>query len=154
DQILYCIGSPIFNPSGELIAVINISGYFEAYQPTMIGMLDIISRNIEDWMLIRQTDPQLIISMHQEQQVNYQALLAVNEHGFITSANREARNLLNMETITPDQIHIEQVLNGTKRLLKGSKGFSQSGFMDILSKNNDQNQLFASTLVDSRLQNF
>lgn len=85
----------------------------------MLSMIDNMTRTIEDSFLIRQPNPQLILSLSSEQQPNYQALLALNEDGLIRGANREARNLLNLETLIPEKIHIDDLLIGTNSLLNG-----------------------------------
>lgn len=150
-QRLYCIGSPIFDLSGDLLAVLNISGYKDLYHPPMLDMIDNVARKIEDSFLFRQPKPQLILSLHPEQQANYQALLAVNEDGLITGANREARSLLNMETLVPEKLHIDEVLIGTNSLLEG-KVYTDS--ISLHKKDSEQNRLLGSVLLDSRVSPF
>ncbi|MDN4075939.1 sigma-54-dependent Fis family transcriptional regulator [Fictibacillus terranigra] len=148
---LYCIGSPIFDPSGTLLAVLNISGYKDLYQPQMLCMIDNMARTIEDSFLIRQPNPQLILSLSSEQQPNYQALLALNEDGLITGANREARNLLNLETLIPEKIHIDDVLIGANSILNGEV---HKGLIFLHKKDNEQSRLLCSIWHDSRIPLF
>ena len=117
-HMLYCVGSPIFDPYGNLQAVLNISGHADLYHPTMFGMVDIISRKIENWMLICNKGRDTILSLFPKERNEFAALLSINSHGQITGANREARSLLQLET--KKEIYIEEVIDQPHKLFNRS----------------------------------
>lgn len=147
-QKFYCIGSPIFDSYGNLSAILNITGYVGQYQPPMLGIVDALTRKVENFNLLRQNNSQLILSLNPEQQGNCQALLAVDEDGLISSANRQALELLNLDKLAPKQIHIDKVLAGAEQLLKREALTSKS--VILRNKDGKETQLLASIFIDSR----
>ncbi|WP_261798187.1 GAF domain-containing protein [Brevibacillus massiliensis] len=64
NHMLYCAASPIFDPYGELLAVFDLSGHCERYHPSLLGMVDVMARKIEDWLLIHRPERQVVISLY------------------------------------------------------------------------------------------
>ncbi|WP_245698317.1 sigma-54-dependent Fis family transcriptional regulator [Sporosarcina ureilytica] len=148
-RTLFCAGSPIFNPSGELDAVLNISGHFSVYHPAMLGMVDNIARNIENWMLVRQPKPQLVISLYPESQKNYEALFAVDLHGQVIGMNREAHRLCRMDNFLVTPIYLEELFSNTDELLSGTRK-TNSSLIRLYTKDTEEKCFFASIVHDSR----
>lgn len=150
---LYCAGSPIFKPTGEMEAVLNISGHSSVYHPSLLGMVDVIARNFENWRLIRQPKKQLVISLYPEQEKHYEALLAVDEHGEIIGLNREARRLLQIKNISNNTIYLQELFSNTNELLQG-KGIPSPHLVQLQPKDNETKSLLSSVVLDSRSREF
>lgn len=71
NHMLYCAASPIFDPYGELVAVLDFSGHSAMYHPSLLGMVDVMARKIEDWLLIHRPDRQMVISLYPEQSAKH-----------------------------------------------------------------------------------
>ncbi|HJV46375.1 MAG TPA: sigma-54-dependent Fis family transcriptional regulator [Bacillota bacterium] len=150
---LYCTSSPIFDPRGDLVAVLNITGYHEKYHPSLLGMVDILAKEIEDWLLINQPENQLIIALDSQQKRNQRAILAVNTDGVIIGANREARMLGHLTNATIGKAEISEIFSGIQPLLQRKKEIHPGDLFPLQSKKNGQNQLFASIILDTRSSN-
>lgn len=108
-HVLYCVGAPVFNPHGVLQAVLNITGHTSIYHPFLLNLVDIISRNIENDLLIRMPDEKIVFSFYPEGSKEQDSLIAINKHGNIIGANRKARALLPFEKTTKNPPHIEDL---------------------------------------------
>jgi transcriptional regulator of acetoin/glycerol metabolism len=150
NHILYCAASPIFDPKGNLLAVLNVSGYYEKYHPSILGMVDAIAREIEDWILIQRSDKQLIISLQSEYENKYRALLAVNSDGVLTGASREARTLLQLNNETIGNAQLSELISGVQPLLHRSGEIYSRNSFTLHSKTKKQNKLLGSVLFDTR----
>src|SRR5699024_417089 len=65
-HMLYCVGSPIFKPYGQLKGVLNISGHADHYKPSYLRFVDIIARKIENNMLLERPEKQIVISLQND----------------------------------------------------------------------------------------
>lgn len=145
-HMLYCVGSPLFDPHGELLAVLNISGYASLYRPYMLGMVDVIAQNIENWFLVCQPKQQIVISLSPaDQPAKYEALLAVDQHGAIIGANREARRLFQVDNISFSQVYLEDLLSNTHQLFRNTS----CHFLQLQTKTKEKYNVIASVLMNS-----
>ncbi|MHB1627723.1 MAG: sigma-54-dependent Fis family transcriptional regulator [Bacilli bacterium] len=119
NQFLCCAAAPIFDKAGALTAVLDISGYHEQYHPSILAMVDVVARNIEDWMIIGDEDCRLIISLSPgaNDHGRHQALLAVNEDGVLVGANREAHTALGIQESLGRPVLLSDLLMGCQPLL-------------------------------------
>ncbi len=83
NQTLYCAASPIFDPTGEILAVLDVSGY--------AGDFHGIARQMEDWLLLGHEKSQLVIEVTDRHQ---RYLFAFDDAGHLSGTNREARKFL------------------------------------------------------------
>ena len=118
NHTLYCVGAPIFDPTGRLIGVFNISGYYEKYHPTMLGFADMISKEMEDWMLLHRSHDHIVLALVKESADHSRALLSINKDGFLSGANREARAFLKLDNDKIGHIHISEIFSNGKEILK------------------------------------
>ena len=146
-HMLYCVGSPIFDPHGNLRAVLNSSGHEHLYHPSMLGMVDTIARNIEDRLLIQQRNPQMILSLSTQPSKHDEALLAVDQHGQIIGTNREARELLLLENIIDKAIYLEELFSNTEPLFQHQQTTTQS--IPLHMKGSEEKQLSASIILNT-----
>ncbi|GIM46702.1 sigma-54-dependent Fis family transcriptional regulator [Collibacillus ludicampi] len=146
NHILFCAASPIFNPLGDLVAVLDVSGYHEKHHPLLLGMVDVIARSIEDSLLIRNNEKRLILSLYAEEERAHRALIAVDEEGIITGVNREARSLLEWNPAEP--IALTDLLSGVEPLIQRSHGKHRD--YSVHKKKNGRGKLLASVWMDMR----
>jgi transcriptional regulator of acetoin/glycerol metabolism len=148
NRILYCSASPIFDPQGNIIGVLDVSGYHKDYHPSLLGMVDVISRQIEDGLLLRDVDRKIIIELSPQNSRNYHALLAFNEEGLITGMNREARYFL--DKLSPsNQAELPLELANVKKLLQRGGGAAPNEVI-IYQGNNTDEKWVASVYLDKR----
>jgi len=147
---LYCTSSPIFDPRGELFSVLNITGYCETYHPSLLGMVDVIAREIEDWLLLHRSDKQMIIALDSQQKKYQRALLAVDSDGVLVGANREARTALSLTKDSFGQVLITQMISGIQPLLQRNKGIHLHHITPLQCTTNEQDRWLASVLFDTR----
>jgi transcriptional regulator of acetoin/glycerol metabolism len=149
NHILFCAASPIFNPSGELYAVLDISGYHEQYHASVLGMVDMTARSIEDWLLMRQEEKQLLLALDAERGHFRRALIALNEDGIIIGLNREARSLFAEDLHRENRI--TDLLSGIDPLLQGNRPSSQ---IPVQRKKGKADKWVATVVMDTRPTRF
>ncbi|MFE1629192.1 sigma-54-dependent Fis family transcriptional regulator [Brevibacillus reuszeri] len=150
NHMLYCAASPIFDPYGELLAVLDFSGLSVKYHPSLLGMVDAMARKIEDWLLIHRPDRQLVISLSPQQPGKHRALVAVNQDGVVTGGNREAQMLLHLDKHLMGNIQLSDLLTDMDSLLQRPAGALRSGTLLVGNGNGVDNRWQASVLIDTR----
>ncbi|HLR67949.1 sigma-54-dependent Fis family transcriptional regulator [Virgibacillus alimentarius] len=145
-HMLYCVGSPIFDPYGNLQAVLNVSGHADLYHPMTFGMVDVIARKIENWLLVRTQEEKMIISLYPEEKGIFEALIAINKHGQIIGVNREARTLLSLEKQGGKEMNINDIFKRPERIFDESVN-GDGKMIQIESKNHKK--LLASVVNSS-----
>ncbi len=91
NHTLYCAASPIFDPSGEILAVLDVSGYAGDFHQSIPFVIDGIARQMEDWLLLGHEKSQLVLEVTDRQQ---RYLFAFDQAGQLSGTNREARKFL------------------------------------------------------------
>ncbi|MGO0062839.1 sigma-54-dependent Fis family transcriptional regulator [Brevibacillus fluminis] len=153
NHMLYCAASPIFDPYGELLAVLDLSGHSTHYHPSLLGMVDTMARKIEDWLLIHRPDRQAVISLYPEENAQRHALIAINQDGAVIGGNREAQQLLNGDKKLFGHVQLTDLLADIEPLLHRPPGSISSDPVRLRSKDNGANgpnRWLASMLVDTR----
>lgn len=115
-HMLYCVGSPIFNPHGQLKGVLNISGHANMYEPSFLHLVDIISRKIENDLLMDYRDEQIVISLQNNKLSHYEALIAIDLHGQIIGMNRTAREIFPEENQREIAVQLDNYMLNTHQL--------------------------------------
>lgn len=142
----YCIGSPIFDLNGELIAVLNITGHVKDYQPALLAMVDSITCNIENRLLINQPIEQTVVSLYPEQEKGIEALLSIDKHGKIIGVNRKASHLFNVNSTTIADLQFDELFSNTDSFWNSN---NNSKSILLNTKGKKKSSLCASILFDS-----
>ncbi len=108
NHTLYCAASPIFDPAGELLAILDVSGYAGDFHQSIPFIVDGIARQIEDWLLFRHEKSQLVLEISDQKEKRF--LLAFDHEGQISGGNREARTLHNLKQ-TNAEMNYENVIH-------------------------------------------
>ncbi|MGI6488034.1 MAG: sigma-54-dependent Fis family transcriptional regulator [Syntrophomonadaceae bacterium] len=99
NHMLTCAAAPIFNPQGELIAVLDASGHTLKSNPHTLGMVVAAARAIEDQLLLRNARDQLVVAYKRVTTAMESApegMIALDEKGVITQINHMAARLLGL----------------------------------------------------------
>lgn len=123
NRFLYCAASPVFDTSGQLAAVIDVSGYCKEYHPSVVHLVDFVSRQVEDELLLRNTGRGVVLELRPDGDRTARALLAFNEEGQVVGANREGLHVLNLGKIE-DRSELPSFLINIKNILSLMKGGS------------------------------
>jgi Transcriptional activator of acetoin/glycerol metabolism len=94
---LTCYAAPIFDPQGELVGVLDISGDYHVHEPHLLGTVVSAARAIENKLLLQNAQKQLIttyLQMSSIMDVVPEGLLFLDPHGFITGINQNGSNIL------------------------------------------------------------
>lgn len=146
---IYCVGSPIFDSSGKLKGVLNMSGHVDQYDPSFLRFVDIVARKIENELLMEEREGDTIISLQSERNLNFEALIALDKDGCITSMNRAAKEILPINE-HPEEITIQfpELFSNYETLL--DQLTSQPTFQIINVKSKSFNENFIATLVRNK----
>ncbi len=110
---LSCTAAPIFDASGALLAVLNISALNSAISPASqnfaLHLTQLYAKIIENAYFLKCYHQHLIFKADFSRelvQTNGQLLFALDDNGFIIAANTAARSLLQKQENTPSQLTI------------------------------------------------
>jgi transcriptional regulator of acetoin/glycerol metabolism len=98
-HIGYCSAAPIFNPNGDMLGVLDVTGFWEGHHPHTLGMVVIGAGAIQREIKIGIANRQLVIYnkyiMEMIESFPY-GIMIINSDGIITNANQNARKILNV----------------------------------------------------------
>lgn len=146
NRSLFGVAAPIFNPYGELQGIFDIIGYQINYHSSLLLAVDIISRSIEDQLLMNLPQKKIVVSLQTKQIEKNIGLLAIGEDGIILGMNREAREQFKIDTITNQKILLSELVTGSKQLLDRKSNLS-SPIFTITSKKDSQNKYWNATVI-------
>jgi transcriptional regulator of acetoin/glycerol metabolism len=145
---LTCTAAPIKDPSGQLLAVLDISSLHSSRTPESqnfaLHLIQLHARLIEDAYFLRRYRHSLVFKCDQSRelvQVNGQLLFALDEQGVILAANTAGRALLTQyqpiskEAITlPDLLECQwrDILSITYESKDGVRAFRVAGTQQML----------------------
>jgi transcriptional regulator of acetoin/glycerol metabolism len=95
-----CAGAPLFNPHGECIGMLDLTGVDVPERPELKHLAAQSARSIENAM-IKQLSPALLLRINWAGQLlgnDNDGLVGLDAEGFITSANRQARQIMGLTT--------------------------------------------------------
>jgi sigma-54 dependent transcriptional regulator, acetoin dehydrogenase operon transcriptional activator AcoR len=99
NQFLTCSASPIFDPRGNLLGVLDVSGDYRGYHPHTLGLVKMSARMIENQWLFDNHSEQLRLHFHARPDcigTLAEGVVAVASDGRMIAANRSALDQLGM----------------------------------------------------------
>jgi transcriptional regulator of acetoin/glycerol metabolism len=102
NNILTCSAAPIFDPCGEMLGVLDISGDHRSYQPHTLGLARVGVRLLERSLFESEHSRNVLFAFHSRPEGVgglQEGLLAVSRDGEIVGADRQARALLGVADI-------------------------------------------------------
>lgn len=136
---IYCVGSPIYNSKGKLTGVLNISGHATRYNPSLLHFIDIIARKIENNILFEEREDDMIISLQNELNPSFEALISIDNDKRITGMNRAAQEVLPIEGSSGVTIQLDELLVNADTLLDKSSSEMTFTIVNIKSQNYKKN---------------
>ena len=119
---LTCSASPVFDPKGQVVGVLDISGQSDSYQRHTLALVQMSAQMIENRMLASEFESQLIVSFHARPEflgTLCEGIAVFSLDGKLLAANRSALFQLELKrTDVPRQrfsqifdMHIDEALN-------------------------------------------
>lgn len=134
-----CLSAPIFDSSGHLIGLIDASSEVTVRQYHTLALVNLAAQNVENRLFVDDHRSDHIIQFHPRQeylQTQNVAMIAFNQEGYITGANRHTGELLTglRLTSTPkfEDVFMGQFFPLMERICKGEvvqiKDWLHSGY--------------------------
>ncbi|MBN1636515.1 MAG: sigma-54-dependent Fis family transcriptional regulator [Deltaproteobacteria bacterium] len=92
-----CSGAPLHNPNGDVIGVIDVTGFYYNANPHTLGMATAAATAIDNIFVVKQAFTQCQISENLQKTVFSsipEALIAIDNNGLITLLNHNAEKML------------------------------------------------------------
>jgi transcriptional regulator of acetoin/glycerol metabolism len=99
NHFLTCSGTPVFDPCGELAAVLDITGDYRSHQPHTMALVRMAGRNIERQLFLRKHQQDLLLQVHRNQTYLgslFDGRVAFSEGGQLLAAEATARENLGL----------------------------------------------------------
>ncbi|AKJ28090.1 sigma-54-dependent Fis family transcriptional regulator [Caldimonas brevitalea] len=99
---LTCSAAPIFDPRGELLGVLDVSGDQRSYHPHTLGLVKLSVRMIENHWLLEDEGQALRLHFHPRAEcldTLMEGLVTVAPDGRLLAANRSALDLLGLSAV-------------------------------------------------------
>ncbi len=109
---LTCSAAPLFDPTGRLVGVFDISGDYRAYQPHTLGLARMAAQWIEQRLFEADFSRHLLLAFHPE--VDYvgvlgEGVIAIREDGAVLGANPAALAILGLRRRALDGLGFAQL---------------------------------------------
>jgi transcriptional regulator of acetoin/glycerol metabolism len=120
NQFLSCSGTPVFHPTGDLAAVLDITGDYRSHHSQTLALARMASRNIERQLFLRHHREDLVMQVHGNASYLgslFDGRVVFAEDGSFVTAELNARTTLGIAAN-------EEVLGGFDQLFDAS--FSQT----------------------------
>ena len=128
-----CAGAPLFNPLGECIGMLDLTGIDVPERPELQHLAAQAARSIENtW--IRQSRPTLLLNINWAGQISAhqgEGLIGLDADGVILCANQQARQIMGLAP--KDQPHASDVFAATWQSLFDMSAKTQSLEMPLWS---------------------
>lgn len=141
---IFCVGSPIFDPLGQLQGVLNISGHEKGYNPSYLHFIDTVAREVENKMLLDTAQSEVVISLKNTSESPFEALIAVDQDAKITGVNRAAREMLPLDQYESVSIQLGELFIDANPLLDQAYATQLTFHIVHIQKNNDKKSFIAS----------
>jgi sigma-54 dependent transcriptional regulator, acetoin dehydrogenase operon transcriptional activator AcoR len=101
NHFLTCSASPIFNPHGKMVGILDITGDYRSHQHHTMALVSMAVQMIEARLFAMQFPNEVIVSFHPD--AHYlgslgEGKLAFSANGEFVAANSSARTLLNFQS--------------------------------------------------------
>jgi transcriptional regulator of acetoin/glycerol metabolism len=113
NAFLTCAASPIVDPTGQLLGVLDISGDHRGYHPHTLGLVRSAARMIEHQLFEARHGHGLQLRLHTQPEgigTVTEGLVALSEDGWIIGANAAALTLLGLTRAAIGAVTVERVL--------------------------------------------
>jgi sigma-54 dependent transcriptional regulator, acetoin dehydrogenase operon transcriptional activator AcoR len=120
-HFLTCSAAPIFDPDGELVGILDISGDYRVANAHTLGMVVAAVNAVENQLrLLRATDKLYMAYRYSNALLENMSdgLISIDNNGIITEINAKGAEIFDVNPARAKGRHVEQVCNGRSPLLK------------------------------------
>jgi sigma-54 dependent transcriptional regulator, acetoin dehydrogenase operon transcriptional activator AcoR len=120
-HFLTCSASPIYDPEGEMIGVLDISGDFRVANAHTLGMVVAAVNAIENQLrLLKATDKLYMAYRYSNTLLETMSdgLISINISGIITEINAKAAEIFGVNAARAKGHHVEQAMSANSPMLK------------------------------------
>jgi PAS domain S-box-containing protein len=120
-HFLTCSAAPIFDPDGELVGILDISGDYRVANAHTLGMVVAAVNAVENQLrLLRATDKLYTAYRYSNALLENMSdgLISINNKGIITEINAKGAEIFGVNPARAKGQHIEQVCNSRAPMLK------------------------------------
>ncbi len=103
NHFLTCSAAPIFDPRGDMLGVLDVSGDQQSFHQHTMGLVRMSARMIENHWLCDDNSDRLRLHFHSRVEfigTLLEGILVIGEGGKVLGANRSALDQLNMSTVS------------------------------------------------------
>jgi PAS domain S-box-containing protein len=132
NQFLACSASPIFNPDGQMIGVLDLSGDYRAANPHTLGMVVASVSAIESQLRLQQATEKLYVAYRYSNTIlesMSEGLISVDNQGLITEINARGGEIFGIDPKLARGRHISALMSSHApilNLLAGSRPYEDA----------------------------
>ncbi|HYG97681.1 MAG TPA: sigma-54-dependent Fis family transcriptional regulator [Terriglobales bacterium] len=150
NHFLTCSASPIFDPDGELIGALDVSGDYRFANSHTLGMVVAAVNAIENQLRFQKASEKLYMAYRYSNillQNMSDGLISIDNNGIVTEINAKAGEIFGINPVAVKGRHVTQVYNGASpQLLSG--GMDYEGREIVVEKLGKKISSSASVLRD------
>ncbi|UFS69211.1 sigma-54-dependent Fis family transcriptional regulator [Geomonas sp. RF6] len=120
-HFLTCSAAPIFDPDGELMAVLDISGDYRVANAHTLGMAVAAVNAIENQLrLLKATDKLFMAYRYSNALLEHMSdgLISINNNGIVTEINAKGAEIFGVSPAQVKGRHVDTIYNARSTLLK------------------------------------
>lgn len=113
NQTLTCSATPIFDPRGDVLGVLDVTGDQRSYHAHTLGLVTMSARMIENHWLTDSCTTDLLLQLHGRAEcigTLMEALLVVGQDGTVTGTNRSAQALFGLSSASLRRTTVDTLL--------------------------------------------
>lgn len=121
NHFLTCSASPIFNPEGEVIGILDISGDYRVANAHTLGMVVAAVNAIENQLRLQKATDRLYMAYRYSNTLlenMSDGLISINNNGIITEMNAKAGEIFGCNPNLAKGRHVEQIYNARATILQ------------------------------------
>jgi len=120
-HFLTCSASPIFDPDGELIGILDMSGDYRVANAHTLGMVVAAANAVENQLRLLRASDKLYMAYRYSNallETMSDGLISINNSGIITEINAKGAEIFGVNPNRAKGRHIEQVVSADSPMLK------------------------------------
>lgn len=113
NQTLTCSATPIFDPRGDVLGVLDVTGDQRSYHAHTLGLVTMSARMIENHWLTDSCRTELLLQLHSRPEcigTLMEALLVVGQDGTVKGTNRSAHTLFGLGSASLRRCTVDTLL--------------------------------------------
>ena len=121
NHFLTCSASPIRDPAGNVIGVLDVSGDYHSANPHTMGMVVATVRAVENQIRLEQVNHKLYVASRYSTALLHSisdGLIAIDSNGIVTEVNPKGGEIFCVNPVLAKGRHLNQVCGGHGPLLK------------------------------------